>query len=175
MLAVYDQLTDIYICTHVHVYVCMHISHMELCIYGSDVFWYICKCFNVWWISYLPLFVIIISVPIWWNCFQSWSFCNFTSAFGKEILGGITTCRGIGMGSIGGNGSVINIYIHMWMKFWLKECMFANIYKNMYAKKYECEHIWNTTYYIKFRRYKWNLISTITRNADVSISTLQWK
>lgn len=59
--------------------------------------------------TYLPLFVIIISVPIWWNWLHRSAFCNFTDTPGNPwdspYLGDICICRGAGTGSIVGYGS----------------------------------------------------------------------
>lgn len=54
----------------------------------------------------LPLFVIIISVPIWWNWFHKSLFCKFASTPGNVTRGGNIIWRGIGTGIIAGNGSV---------------------------------------------------------------------
>lgn len=44
--------------------------------------------------THLPHFVIIISVPIWWNSDHKSEFCNFTSAPGNVNRGGIGwNCR----------------------------------------------------------------------------------
>lgn len=48
-----------------------------------------CIIYNNFSRSYLPHFVMIISVPILWNSDHKSAFCNFTSALGSVKRGGI--------------------------------------------------------------------------------------